>query len=604
MCMAELLEGGVMPTKQLRIGAGLSIPLDLATEAIAILGKRGGGKTNTAVVLVEEMAGAGIPVVVVDTVGVWWGIRTSADGKGDGLPFVIFGGEHADVPLEEKSGQIIADAILDHGISAVVDTSGLSKAAARRFLFAFVTRIYMRKASDRSPLHVVFDEADELAPQRPTPEGAPLLGAMQDFVRRGRVRGLGSTLVTQRPAVLNKDILTQVEILIAMRMTGPHDIKAIDEWTRQNSDEDQAAQVKQTLASLPTGTGWLWSPQWLELLVQVKVRPRRTFDSSATPKVGQVRIEPKKRAEIDLAKLGADIQATVERAKSEDPKAMRSELDRLRRELARATSTSPAEPQVQRVEVPVEVRVEVPAVSAADQKALGEAAAALRTAIAPMLELLERIEAGIASASSVRQADTRPRPPASDRAPIQSAPAQSASPRPAAPRALSDEGSSAPDAKLPTGAHRMVQALGRMAPLRLTKSQWGTVSGLKTSGGTWSTYLSSIRRRGFIDESPAGYTLTDAGFDYLGGRPEPMTAAELQDHYRSILPAGAVKMLNALLDAHPEGLTKQELGDAAEIATTGGTFSTYLSKLVRNGLAERRGELIVATDVLVHGAEM
>lgn len=142
-----------------------------------------------------------------------------------------------------------------------------------------------------------------------------------------------------------------------------------------------------------------------------------------------------------------------------------------------------------------------------------------------------------------------------------------------------------------------------MAPLRLTKAQWGTVARLKTSGGTWSTYLGDIRRAGFIDENHVGYTLTDAGFAFLGTRPEPMTAAELQQHYRSILRSGAAKMLDALIAAHPNALSRAELGEAADIAITGGTFSTYLGDLTRNGLAERRGGDVVATDVLMFGAQ-
>lgn len=122
--------------------------------------------------------------------------------------------------------------------------------------------------------------------------------------------------------------------------------------------------------------------------------------------------------------------------------------------------------------------------------------------------------------------------------------------------------------------------------------------------GTWSTYLSDIRRLGLLDETPAGYTLTDAGFDYLGGRPAPMSPGELQSHYRSILRAGAVKMLDALIEAYPAALTRDELGAAADIVTTGGTFSTYLSDLVRNGLAERRNGDIVASEILIHGSGM
>ena len=150
----------------------------------------------------------------------------------------------------------------------------------------------------------------------------------------------------------------------------------------------------------------------------------------------------------------------------------------------------------------------------------------------------------------------------------------------------------------------MVESLGRMAPLRLTKSQWGTVAKLKTSGGTWSTYLGEIRRAGLIDENSAGFTLTDAGFDYLGGRPEPMTAAELQDHYRGILRAGARAMLDALIDEYPNVLTREELGEAAGLATSGGTFSTYLGDLTRNGLAERTHDgALVAAEILMRGAD-
>jgi hypothetical protein len=61
-------------------------------------------------------------------------------------------------------------------------------------------------------------------------------------------------------------------------------------------------------------------------------------------------------------------------------------------------------------------------------------------------------------------------------------------------------------------------------------------------------------------------------------------------------------MLDALISAHPLALTRAELGAAAALATTGGTFSTYLSDLTRNGLAERHGERITATSVLIYGS--
>jgi DNA helicase HerA-like ATPase len=65
----------------LNIGAGLTLPVEAVTETFAILAKRGVGKTYTAAVMVEEMVAAGLPVVVVDPIGVWWGLRSPADGR-------------------------------------------------------------------------------------------------------------------------------------------------------------------------------------------------------------------------------------------------------------------------------------------------------------------------------------------------------------------------------------------------------------------------------------------------------------------------------------------------------------------------------------------
>jgi len=142
--------------------------------------------------------------------------------------------------------------------------------------------------------------------------------------------------------VLNKDVLTQAEVLIALRMTGPRDVAAIDEWVRLHADEDEARDVKSSLASLPVGTAWVWSPGWLDLLRRVQIRLPRTFDSSATPRPGQKRLSAKAMAPIDLAALGAQITATVERAKAEDPRQLRRTIDDLQRQLADRPPPAPA----------------------------------------------------------------------------------------------------------------------------------------------------------------------------------------------------------------------------------------------------------------------
>ncbi len=582
------------------LAPGLRLPLDIVTATVAVLANRGGGKSAVTHRLVELMYAAGLPVVVVDIKGDWWGIRSSADGTGAGLPFYIFGGDHGDLPLEPTAGELLADLIVDDRIPAVLDLSHMSKTQARTFATTFAERLYHR---NRDPLHVVIEEADVLVPQRASAATARLLGAMEDLAKRGRHRGLGLTVVSQRPQEVAKSVLDLMETVILLRMTGPRSIKAVQEWISVNAGEDDttARTVIASLPSLETGHGWIWSPAFLRILERADFPMFTTFDSHATPKPGQIRIVPNERAEIDLDKLGAEIAATRQRARDTDPRRLHNEIQSLRAELAAATRR--AEEATQRAATIGEQLADRDRDLVELRRQLDELTNhQARTAVAESLRAaVEMIEASIDTLTDHPEpTDSRP-PRAVAPATTPVAPPTPTRPPSEPPRPLSDPPEPT-TTRFRAGADRMIKALATMAPLRLTKAQWATVAHMKRTGGTWSTYLSEIRRAGLIDETAAGFTLTQAGWDYVGYRPQPMTAAELQQHYLSILRAGAARMLQAIIAAYPEGLTKPEIADAAEVSASGGTFSTYLSDLRRNGLVEQRGEKSVATDILMHGA--
>src|SRR5919204_2305309 len=123
---------------KLRISPDLTVPADAVTQTFGVLAVRGAGKTHTAAVLAEEMFKAGLPFVVVDPVGVWWGLRSSRDGKSAGLPIAVLGGPHGDIPLEKGGGQLVADLVVDERLSCVLDVSAWEAESHRKeFLLAF-----------------------------------------------------------------------------------------------------------------------------------------------------------------------------------------------------------------------------------------------------------------------------------------------------------------------------------------------------------------------------------------------------------------------------------------------------------------------------------
>ena len=303
---------------------------------IAIVGRTGSGKTFAAKGLIETDLGVGLRVCVVDPTGAWWGLRLRPDGATPAFPVVIFGGEHGDVPVASDQGDALAEAILDgRAIQSVVDVSEMSGAEQFRFLTAFFERLYSR---NRGPLTLVMDEADVMAPQNPLPEQRRLQGAVNKIVRRGRIKGFRPIMITQRPAVLDKSVLSQIDTLIAMRLTSPQDRKAIEEWVKGNADAVQAREVLDSLASLPRGEGWFWAPH-AGVLERRAFPPIATFDSSRTPEPGEMLREVSLLTLPDVdalraAFLPAEARKVVDFGAGDA--ALRAEIARLGREMVEA----------------------------------------------------------------------------------------------------------------------------------------------------------------------------------------------------------------------------------------------------------------------------
>jgi len=269
-------------------GQKFTLPLDLVTRTLAIIAIRGWGKTVAATVIAEEMCEAGLPWVAIDPVGVWWGLRANSDGTPGGYPVVILGGEHGDLPLEKSAGASVAEAILQENVSCVIDMSSESKTTVRHFVADFCDRLM--ELRPEVPRHIFIEEAPELVPQRPMGEQKRSLAAVDRLIRLGRNRGYGATLISQRTATIQKDVLTQCESLLAGRSIGKPDRDAMQSWIAEVVGVPAPTDANKfvgSLSGLASGTGWFWSPQWLEIFKQVRIRPRKSYHPGATRSVGE-----------------------------------------------------------------------------------------------------------------------------------------------------------------------------------------------------------------------------------------------------------------------------------------------------------------------------
>lgn len=554
-------------TSALRIGPDLELPVDFVTSTQAILAKKGSGKSYTASVQAEELLGAGQQIVVIDPTGAWWGLRASADGKAAGFPIAVLGGEHGDVPLEVSAGEVIADAIAAEHFSCVLDLSLFRKAESLRFMAPFLETLYRK---NRDALHVFIDEADTVAPQKPFGEEARVLGAVEDLVRRGRIRGLGCTLITQRPQVLNKNVLSQADMLTALRMNHPKDLGAIEEWVNVQADEDLAGEMMVSLPSLPIGEAWFWAPG-SNLFQRAKVRRRTTFDSGRTPKAGERAVTPKVLAPVDLARLGATIAATVERVKENDPKALRAELLRLRQENEELRARPPV----------VSHAAELEALRQAVGRAINTLGDGLVSAGVSTMSHMAATNQAIASRASAPAGPTRAVYPSkhADRVPI-------------APR-----GAKPGDPELGGGERKILTALAQY-PGGRTKQQVAILTGYSHKGGGFGNYISSLRTRGYLAGDAGALRITDAGVTALGSFEPLPTGRALFDHWLGQLGKAEREILRVVYEEHPHARPKDYIASKAGYQPNTGGFNNALSRLRTLELIEGRAK-IKASDSLV-----
>ena len=576
--------------KGVRISPALTLPLEVVTETFAILGIRGSGKTNTCVVLTEELLDAGQQVVVIDPTDVWHGLRSSKDGKSAGYPIVVFGGRHGDVPLAAGDGATVADFIVEEKLPAILSLRHFeSQSDQRRFVTDFARRVYHRKGEEGrdTPMLLAIDEAHLFVPQRVGAAEAQMVGAIQKLVRQGRSSGIGVAVIDQRAASVNKDILTQLELLICHRTSSPQDRKALEAWIEQHDKDNQKGEFLKRLPELARGVAWCWSPGWLDIFKEVAIRARRTFDSSATPKAGETRVTPTTLAHVDLDALKIRMAAAIEKAGRDDPKALRAELERAKKQLVDAqkgrTVVAPPQPPI-RVEVPVLTKKNESAFAAL-VNALDVVKTQIGEVIQTNVELMKKLS--LLSASSHVRAPSALRgiPRTNDdgerRGNIH-LPKVSRVREPES-VALSGEG----DAKLGSGERKCMRAIAQH-PNGVSRKQLTTLTGYKRS--TRNAYVQRLEKAGFVMIRDEQITKTEVGLHWLGNDYEALPtgdALRVYWMYPDRLPIGERKILEVACDGYPNAVSREDLSEATGFKRS--TRNAYIQRLVARELLEETG---------------
>lgn len=557
---------------KLNVSDSLALSVRFLELRSVTFGGSGAGKTTGARVLFEEAIAAGVVAGAIDLKSDWWGLQSTVDGKGKGIPVVIFGGERADVPLEENGGAALAEIVADLRQPFIVDLEQLSKGKQLRFLAAFFERLY---DVNRDPLVLFCDEVDRYAPQKPmSPEANLCLGAVEDIAKRGRKHGIFAKFITQRNASLNKNVSELCDVAIVYRTPGPRDQDAVEDWFATNATAEQRDLVMSSLSGMPTGTAVICSAHpHMKIFETVKLREPWTFDSSATPEIGKRSLRPKELAKPDLEILRVRMAETIERARENDPNEWKKERRVLRAKIADLEKRleTPAVPVPQIIEKPVLTDPQL-----AELREFGDAgrkiANDIGAAAARILEAYEKVTSKAVIGHAIQPT----------RRPAMLQPAS----RPTTPASGVVSGIGAPQQRIIDTLH-LLAVLG----IEISRDALAAWYGVHPNNKTFANNLSALRTAGMIE----GLTLTAEGFRHARSVPIP-SQEDLRARILAPLTEPQRRIMHVLLE-HDESLTRDDLAGRLGVHPNNKTFANNLSALRTRQLITR-GSPIKAGRVL------
>jgi uncharacterized protein len=558
----------------LHIAKGIELPIDAVTQKFAFIGRSGSGKTYGAGKLGEQFLEHNVQLIVLDPVGVWNGLRTSADGKGKGFPIPVFGGEHGDIPLVPSSGALIAGLIVEKGISAVLDVSYMRKNERKLFVTDLAEQLFYLKKKNRSAMHLIIEEAQVFVPQRIIKGEERMLGAMEDIIKLGRNYGIGISLISQRPQSVHKDCLNQTEALFAFQINGPHERKAIEDWIIDKGLSKST--VATDLSGLETGSCFLWSPQWLRILKKIHILEKKTFDASQTPKVGKITSKFQRTlAPVDLEKINKEMESVLQEKKENDPAELKKQVTQLKRELQNKNTPLPYPGYQEEIKsLKEQIRNQEKLIANYEQLVKSTKEAFEKAYSKLNLNLTANIQQDSLLVDETvniqKQNYQKDKPVTFDF-------------NKSLTRYKENEFGKCERAILTVLAKRN----GKLS----SKSQIAILSGYSIKSSSFTNALSKLRTQDFIRGTGNNIIITQRGIESIGEIDPLPTGSELHNYWCSNLPKAESLILKCIISNYPQFLSKDRISELTGYSTSSSSFMNALSKLRTLELIEGRGEM-------------
>lgn len=541
-----------------------SIDIDLPhlLETRMLIQSNSGGGKSFCLRRVLEQTFAHVQQLVIDPEGEFATLREKHD-------YIICAPRGADAVANPQTAGALASALWKAGTSAVLDIYELKAHERVLFVRRFLESLINAPKAIWRPAIVVIDEIQMFAPQS---DRAESLAAVIDLATRGRKRGLALIGGTQRISKLHKDVAAEL-LNKAIGRTG------LDVDVRRAADElgMSAKDATEILRNLNPGEFFVYGPALTRSVERTKIGPVMTTHPETGKRTLVAPPPPSPAIRAQLAKIEGLQRDAEDEVKT--VAALSAELANVRRKLTIAEKEK-APGGASEAEIQKRIRAALQAVPTP--------APAIDAKLAKALSQIAKLAAVALGATEATPAAVTVHSPRASTAVMA--------------RAVASTLPASVDG-LRAGAVRILQELAARAPAGYSRPQVGALTRFSHKGGTFGTYLSDLRRNGFVEERDGLVYATAAGIHQLGDTvpAKPTSHEEAMMQWRKSLRSGAYAMLQSIVAAGRSGISRAEIAESVSMEASGGTFGTYLSDLRRNGLIIERDRRCVANDILFPG---
>lgn len=285
--------------------------VDILTGRGFITGKSGSGKSNTAGKILEELLENNFPFLIVDTEGEYYGLKEKFEILHVGAD------ENCDVRIGPEHASKIADLSLDKNVPIVLDVSGfIEEEDAKKLVKEVLRLLFNKEKKKKKPFLVVIEECHEYIPEQVQLDDCGQV--IIKIAKRGRKRGLGILGISQRPANVKKDFITQANYKIWHHLDWDTDLDVVRRVIGKDSVE--------TVKNLETGEA-LIDADFIEGIQKAAFKERETFHAGQTPTLSSFETPDLKEVSESLVEELEEI-SEEEKARQDRVKALKDQVEK------------------------------------------------------------------------------------------------------------------------------------------------------------------------------------------------------------------------------------------------------------------------------------